>query len=1034
MHEGKDAFAYLTSIFLATTLVASAVFASPPPVDTLSDGTLAPPHFDYGLDTDGDSLYNHLVVGVNVSITAPGRFTVDATLVDPIGGSTIEMRYNTTVLTSGLQTVLVFFNGIVIRASGIDGPYDVNINLWNDTTFLESGSHTTSAYLHTQFQRAPAEFMPPHLDYGEDTDGDTFFNNLVLEATLNVTQSNQYDIMASLFDGTGMSMIGSTGWSAFLDPGIHVAPLRFFGFLIFSSGFDGPYRAELRLSTSMGDFMDNDTHITQPYLHTDFEPTGGAVLYPPYNDLGVDTDGDALFNYLVIEIPVDVSEVGFYDVSGILYDSSGLNSIARQSNFSSLNPGISTFRLWFVGYEIRNSGFDGPYMLNITLGQMGSPIEYDTYNTGSYLSTDFDPVPAQFAPPHSDFGLDTDGDALFDYLVVNVTLSVSDAGNYYLSGDLYDSMMSAYIMNVGNGSSLATGIQIVQLWFPGFAIRRSGIDGPYSVELALYCGGNFLSSASYLTGSYLHTDFGTAPLYFTPPHSDHGLDTDGDTLFNYLAVEVNVTVNTTGSYDFMGVLSDISGMTRIDYQFNSTMLGVGTRTVGFEFDGTQIRTSGVDGPYRVELTAQQAGITVDEGIHITGLYVSGQFQPPDAQFGSPHSDFGLNTDTPPDGYFDYLVVNATVEVHRAGDYLLEGMLSHPMIPAGLIGVNFTHLDVGTRSVQLRFSGRDIYVSGASGTFDVQLVLLRLSPMGGVMLDMDFYTTGSYLHTDFQPSNLGFLSGYVLEADTGVPIQFADVSVFNFTERSLKTARTDMTGYYSVDLHEGDFFVTADDSSYQAEGALVYVSASTRLNMSLGPVPPNSMSTTLAFSGWDNVNVTSSMSMQQDNQSFRPMVDFLIGNSDGLLNRSEIEAFVALMGNQPNLPGDTLDRFFVDGIHYDLVPGSEGFYANDGGAVWDDAPLMMNMVGDFASNMTIPLGATHLLRINVSYDSSSEESIFRANIPAGFFLQSYDPVPDVNVGGLGTSNIVVDPQVSPGAPLPYVWVNLTVGTVIRLDGT
>ncbi|MCJ2512793.1 MAG: hypothetical protein LN409_05555, partial [Candidatus Thermoplasmatota archaeon] len=149
----------------------------------------------------------------------------------------------------------------------------------------------------------------------------------------------------------------------------------------------------------------------------------------------------------------------------------------------------------------------------------------------------------QLEPPYSDNGLDTDlpPDGLFDHLVVNVSINVTQPGDFILVSELRDNAGIIYITDAFNFTWLDVGVHVVPLWFTGYAIRLSGIDGPYVVNMGLL-NDTFalIDSGSYLTGPYLAQDFQTTPAGLLPPHSDHGMDTDSDTLFNFLVIDVAV--------------------------------------------------------------------------------------------------------------------------------------------------------------------------------------------------------------------------------------------------------------------------------------------------------------------------------------------------------------------------------------------------------------------------------------------------------------------------------------------------------------
>jgi Big-like domain-containing protein len=236
-----------------------------------------------------------------------------------------------------------------------------------------------------------------------------------------------------------------------------------------------------------------------------------------------------------------------------------------------------------------------------------------------------------FSPPHTDFGYDTNGNLLYDFLVVNASISVSIADDYTVDGLLYKSNTSLFLYN-GTVTHLLPGNWTISVFYDGPAINTSGVDGPYFVLLNLWDGPrNLLDSTSHTTQAYKHTDFDSAPAVFTPPHSDAGIDSDGDGRFNVLDVNASVTVNVAGEYYVNALLHDVSNTVSL-FSSKFVTFDPGSRTVVLPFPGSAINASGVDGPYLIELgiysTPQFHALDVDE--HVTAAYDHLEFEEPAA--------------------------------------------------------------------------------------------------------------------------------------------------------------------------------------------------------------------------------------------------------------------------------------------------------------------------------------------------------------------------------------------------------------------
>src|SRR5207247_9028749 len=90
--------------------------------------------------------------------------------------------------------------------------------------------------------------------------------------------------------------------------------------------------------------------------------------------------------------------------------------------------------------RINQSGICDPHTAELLLFESatGLPLETNTPTTQAYSHLAFDPIPAFMTPPHSDSGLDTNGNGLFDFLNVDVQVHANLAGNYTVNGFLHD--------------------------------------------------------------------------------------------------------------------------------------------------------------------------------------------------------------------------------------------------------------------------------------------------------------------------------------------------------------------------------------------------------------------------------------------------------------------------------------------------------------------------------------------------------------------------------------------------------------------
>ncbi len=115
-----------------------------------------------------------------------------------------------------------------------------------------------------------------------------------------------------------------------------------------------------------------------------------------FSDHGTDINGDKLYDFLTVDVGVNVTVPGRYVVTGYLYD---LNSteVAWSIDSGIFETGQYTMHLNFDGNSIEKHGGEGQYRLgNLYLsGENWSLTDeiLEAYNTSTYKSSDFNPHP-----------------------------------------------------------------------------------------------------------------------------------------------------------------------------------------------------------------------------------------------------------------------------------------------------------------------------------------------------------------------------------------------------------------------------------------------------------------------------------------------------------------------------------------------------------------------------------------------------------------------------------------------------------------
>jgi hypothetical protein len=249
---------------------------------TAFTGTLS----DHGTDSDGDGLYNQLVIDVEVTVDVTGLYRLFGTLTDG-AGTTIEQVRVEQELPPGLQTISLPFDGAPLFALSHDGSYVVeDLVLEEVATAIGLGQappYTTAVYVHTAFQRPPCLLTGNASDYGMHTGSTGLmpYEALVVAVEVDMLFGADVQANAKLYSEDG-AFVTACSTSAVLGPGLTMLEFSFAASRICQSGKPGPYTLRLLSlwGTTLSDAPTSGSPvwlsapgvvaITQPYQLEDF--------------------------------------------------------------------------------------------------------------------------------------------------------------------------------------------------------------------------------------------------------------------------------------------------------------------------------------------------------------------------------------------------------------------------------------------------------------------------------------------------------------------------------------------------------------------------------------------------------------------------------------------------------------------------------------------------------------------------------------------------------------------------------------------
>ena len=274
-------------------------------------------------------------------------------------------------------------------------------------------------------------------DFGEDTDSDGLYNNLVIGIGVDISAIGEYVLYAELLDSNG-AVIDTASTRENLSIGHHTVNLNFDGEEIFKNRIDGPYILNLiRLGEDNGFAIlpleeRTNVYTTEAYGYRDFQHSAISVMKIG-NDQGIDNDGNVLYDILEINLNVEVDTAGYYQWTGQLVDSNGA-VIDFTSNSGLLNAGSNYISFSFEGASIGGHGVDGPYFLNDLLiySSFSSAVVFQAYTTLPYQFNEFEGFSGNNPPVAlcQDVTIATASDSCEASALI-------DSGSYDPDGDLF---------------------------------------------------------------------------------------------------------------------------------------------------------------------------------------------------------------------------------------------------------------------------------------------------------------------------------------------------------------------------------------------------------------------------------------------------------------------------------------------------------------------------------------------------------------------------------------------------------------------
>ncbi|MCX6665832.1 MAG: carboxypeptidase-like regulatory domain-containing protein [Euryarchaeota archaeon] len=686
-------------------------------------GQLPAPPIQFETMSAGDPSYGYIngsyfTVNVSVNVTSSsyaGTYDLHGGVAYRTGDGWQHLTGtgNWVQLVNGINNKTLNFNAGEIR-TGLPGGYNNNLSVWiglsNTTTWTEI---THIEYITQMFDSS----LFPEPDITLSGTGD-YVNgsSLTVNITINAEYAGEYDVNGGINwidisqGGENMRFITGSGSMQQLSVGANNIAFNFNAGDIYNTLLAQGYTGKLAAWISVQNMTTREQLAHLDY-RTSNEYSIGSFSPP---DLIINCTGD--YNnetdYLTINVTLNATGSSLntiYDIHAGIHWQQGREWMYITGYGTTVNVTENmTIPINFNGGSIRISEHDGPYQVWVGISTPGNwqDIAHDQYTTGTYNYIDFAAPPVQILSSNlTDYANST------TYLTVNVTVSATQTGVYFLEGGLHwkDGIQWKWITCKGTEINITEiGNSTIPLNFDGKQIARAAQDGWTGGYLVAWITIRNITTWSeinrineYTTQrSYSPSDFTEAPITFNGTIIDSGSEDFAPLTTQYNSLKVIVPLNITqegqsGNYKIYASLYDPVNKTFIVAANSSNITG-SVENATLLFNGTRINNTHYNGTF--EFRAKIIDLTnkyeCDRMVNITSSYTYDQFigASPDATIIGNYTNYTSG---------EYLIVNITIHINSTRQYELYG---------DLFNSTTTYITNARNSTFENTSGQDVNVS------------------------------------------------------------------------------------------------------------------------------------------------------------------------------------------------------------------------------------------------------------------------------------------------------------------------------------
>ena len=610
-------------------------------------------------------------------------------------------------------------------------------------------------------------------------------------------------------------------------------------------------------------------------------------------------------------------------------------------------------------------------------------------------------------PPFSEKAVDIDNDGDFDELRISFSATTQEPGQYRFDGLLRTP--TTYIAWNQTRTPLPRGTFTINISFAGPYINRSGVDGPYTLELQPWVewdnGGMSGPTYTYTTQAYRASTFDPPPARLRLPFSDEGRDDDSDGLYDELIVHVTVHVIRTTGVTVWGYLNGL-GYSPTPSDVIRTY-APGDYVWDLAFDGLPMYSRRADGPYSVSVYLSLEGLgAIDYQYYQTSAYSHMQFTRPPADFANQPAVTTLD-DPDGNGFADYLRVTVPLQVRKAGNYYVTAQLTDPLNTYSyLFRTRASALQPGPQSIELKFSGISLSRFANDGPWSIGLSVGRA---GGTDDERNYsaISTPSYVRSQFESRPLSWFYGTAMEGDPGPWVQCAFVYAADIATGFVVESYISY-GSISLPLYNGTFVALFEpcDGRYESMVAEITAPGDGSFRWIVRRGSAEWVNQTLEMTNWNTSRIETIHATTTRNMGIRFWAD-QIGNFDGYADTTELFLYEEFLRSYlGQFSGDIL----IDGRR--LQTRSTTHLSTEGeGDLLSNSAVASRYEATYRDAREPAAGLKHNVTLRLYYDNEFVRYALRLRLPPGS-TGSVNSTGNVTITPIGPGGWDLDPGTAP----------------------